>query len=142
MRRTNLQFLIVVPFLLLGCKANDFDLSEGCVVMAQADSGLFSNGPNDNHVVNNVQIDGDCMFIEFSAGGCSGDSWEVELYGSEATTFSEPPQRSIRLSLLDAEECEAWISKSVSFDISDFKVAGGDVLLNLEGYEDLILYPN
>ena len=142
MRRTNWQFLIVVPFLLLGCKANDFDLSEGCVVMAQADSGLFSNGPNDNHVVNNVQIDGDCMFIEFSAGGCSGDSWEVELYGSEAITFSEPPQRSIRLSLLDAEECEAWISKSVSFDISDFKVAGGDVLLNLEGYEDLILYPN
>ncbi len=142
MRRTNWQFLIVVPFLLLGCKANDFDLSEGCVVLAQADSGLFSNGPNDNHVINNVQIDGDCMFIEFSAGGCSGDSWAVELYGSEATTFSEPPQRSIRLSLLDAEECEAWISKSVSFDISDFKVAGGDVLLNLQGYEDLILYPN
>ena len=142
MRRTNWQFLIVVPFLLLGCKANDFDLSEGCVVLAQADSGLFSNGPNDNHVINNVQIDGDCMFIEFSAGGCSGDSWKVELYGSEATTFSEPPQRSIRLSLVDAEECEAWISKSVSFDISDFKVAGGDVLLNLEGYEGLILYPN
>ena len=142
MRRTNWQFLIVVPFLLLGCKANDFDLSEGCVVLAQADSDLFSNGPNDNHLVNNVQIDGDCMFIEFSAGGCSGDSWAIELYGSEATTFSDPPQRSIRLSLLDAEECEAWISKSVSFDISDFKVAGGDVLLNLEGYEDLILYPN
>lgn len=142
MRRKNWQFLFLVPFLMLGCKANDFNLPDGCVVEAQLDNGLFSNGPNDDHVINNVEINGDCIFIEFSAGGCSGESWGIDLYGSEATTFSEPPQRSIRLSLLDVEECEAWISRSVFFDISDFKVPGGDVLLNLEGYEDLILYPN
>ena len=46
------------------------------------------------------------------------------------------------LSLLDSEDCEAWITKEASFEISAFKVPSGDVLLNLEGFDQLILYSN
>lgn len=142
MVKTNWYFLLLIFVIGSGCKSDDFDLSAGCAILAQANSELFNDAPADSHTIDNVQLVGDCIFIEFSAGGCSGDTWEVNLYGSESVLFSEPPQRSIRLSLLDTEECEAAITQSVSFDVSAFKVLGSDVMLNLTGYDELIEYPN
>ena len=123
------------------CGEDDFTLigDINCEVPGIVDQDQFSNESSDGFDIDDVQLDEDCLAILFGAGGCSGDTWELKLLGSEATTFSEPPQRSIRLVLKDDEECEAYIEQIVSFDISDFKVPGGDVILILEGYDEQIL---
>ena len=53
---------------------------------------------------------------------------------------SDPPQRSIRLILKDEEDDDAYVTKTVSFDISGLQVTGGDMILHLEGYDEGILY--
>ena len=80
------------------------------------------------------------MKISFSASGCSGDSWKIELIDAGSVKESDPPQRDLRLSLDNDELCEAFITRELSFNISRLKVEGGRVQLNLSNSNDQILY--
>ena len=124
------------------CGEDDFTLigDINCEVPGIVDQDQFSNASSDEFDIVDVMLDGDCLEIEFSAGGCTGDTWELKFVGSEALDDSNPLQRSVRLILKNEEFCQAIVSKIVNFDISDFKVSGGNVILNLEGYDEGILY--
>ena len=139
MKLSNLFFLFII-FNLFSCKRSDIDLSAGCVLKAQVNDKLFKEGPSDHLMIQNVELMGDCLTIEFGAGGCSGRSWELDLVGTESSTKDRITQRSIRLSLKNPELCEAWFTQSISFDISGLKVSKRDVILNLDGYDTPILY--
>ena len=143
MKKMNVLVLAIGIFF-ASCGEDDFTLIAdiNCEVPGIVDQDQFGNDSSDEFDIVDVMLDGDCLEIEFRAGGCSGDTWELKFVGSEALDDSFPQQRSVRLILKDEEDCEAIISKIVSFDISDFKVLGGDVILNLEGYEDGILVEN
>lgn len=80
------------------------------------------------------------MVIKFTASGCSGDSWEVRLIDSEEVLESLPPQRNLRLSLKNQEDCHAMITKTMSFNLANLKVKGNQVLLNIIHTNDPVLY--
>ncbi len=115
--------------------------SLSCGGKAVIDGDLFANAPSDDLVINTVELNGNCLTMNYSASGCDGASWELKLIGSMATTRSIPPQRPIRLSLKNEELCEAFITREVRFDISDFQIEGMQkVVLNIEGYNSQIVY--
>ncbi|MEB2773710.1 hypothetical protein SYJ56_00230 [Algoriphagus sp. D3-2-R+10] len=128
-------------FQLLSCADGDVNptlsLSELKVLI---DEDAYNSAPTDNLVINSLDIKGDFLTINFSAGGCDGNSWEIKLIDSGGIMESNPPQRNLILSLNNQELCEAYITKEVVFDISELKVSGGKVWLNVTNSDQRILY--
>lgn len=114
--------------------------AKNCDVQTIISSELYSSAPADQLDVNSIEIIGDCLKINFSASGCNGESWELKLIDSEVVMKSNPPQRNLRLSLKDTEECEAYITKTVFYDISNLQLDGGKVKLNLTNSDKSVWY--
>lgn len=112
----------------------------GCDDCVIVDKNLYNKTQTNNYDINEVKINGDCLEIRYSASGCSGSTWEVELIDLGAIAESNPVQRYVRLSLIDREDCEAYITKRASFNIVPLKVDDDELYLNIEGWEDLVLY--
>ena len=102
----------------------------------------YLNAPSDQLTINSLEITENCLKINFGSSGCSGDTWELKFIDSEDILESIPPQRNLRLSLKNEEECEAFITKELSFDISNLQVDGNQVQLNITNSDDEILYGN
>ena len=109
---------------------NDISSCDSTVVI---DSEQFTNTSTDNVTINSFSIENDCLTVNFSAGGCDGSTWITELIDSEQVFL--PPhvglidsnltsQRMLSFVLEDNEECEAFITQEVSFDISTLQVEG------------------
>lgn len=64
----------------------------------------------------------------------------MKLVDSEEIFEFYPPQRNLKLSLSNQEDCEAFITKEMSFDISNLQVDGNQVQLNITNAEESILY--
>ncbi len=137
--------VLVSFFMLLSCRSDD-DGSEDNNNISNCDDTiliskiLFDTAPSDQLFINNLEIIGNCLTINFSSGGCDGNSWEVKLIDSEAILESNPPQRNLRLSLKNEELCLAFITKELSFDISSLRMIGSPVQLNITNSDDTILY--
>jgi len=104
------------------------------------DKNLFDTAPNSALNITKVEIIGDCLSIDFYASGCNGNSWKVKLIDSEAILKSNPPQRNLRLSLENNELCEAVIHKKISFDISELRLTGSEIILNIINSNHQIKY--
>lgn len=122
-----------------------------CDPMNTADSGecdqsieingmKYTDATSDEFAINDVSLSGDCLVINYSGSGCDGDSWELELFDSGEVAESEPLQRFIRLVLNDDEDCEAYITKEISFNISSLKDGNEVFILNIQDYDATILY--
>ncbi|MFD2589166.1 hypothetical protein ACFSQJ_19740 [Croceitalea marina] len=131
--------LAIVVLLVLSC-SNDNGDSNNCEFQTVINDELYRNSPSALLTINDLEISGNCLRIDFSSSGCSGNTWELNLIDSGAILESFPPQRMLRLTLKNEELCEALFTKQLTFDISNLKVDGNTVLLNVEGYEDKILY--
>jgi len=135
--------LISFLFFTVFCCNNDDDNSAqetNCDFITVINDDDYNNAPSDALVINSLDIVDNCLTVNFSAGGCDGSSWEVLLIDSGAILDSNPPQRNLRLSLLNPELCEALITEELSFDISDLQVDGNQVILNVTNSDMSILY--
>ncbi|MDO5976580.1 hypothetical protein [Flavivirga jejuensis] len=100
----------------------------------------YENAASDQLTINNLEIENNCLKINFSSGGCDGNSWEIKLIDSEDILESNPPQRNLRLSLKNEEACLALITEELTFDISNLQIDGNQVLLNITNSDENILY--
>ncbi|TNJ44136.1 hypothetical protein KFZ70_04045 [Tamlana fucoidanivorans] len=140
MKRVLTLFLIGITFLSCSNDDDDNEDSTNCDFKTIISATQYENAPSDELTINSLEINGNCMTINFSAGGCNGNTWEVELIDSGATLKSYPPQRNLRLSLKNEELCEAYITKELTFDISNLQDGGGKVQLNVINSDKSILY--
>ena len=146
-RKTNcikmkkILILTVFGILILSC-SNDDDNgnSSSCDFKTLISEEQYTNAPSGQLTVNSLAIDDNCLKISFSSGGCNGDTWELKLIDSGIILESFPPQRNLRLSLKNEELCEAFITKVLTFDISNLQVDGNQVQLNITNSEENILY--
>lgn len=136
----NLILLALIPILLLGCTNGDEPGPNGCDLGTVISQELYRKAPSDEATINSLEIEGDCMRINFSASGCSGESWKITLIDSGSILESDPPQRNLRFSLDNNELCEAFITKNLTFNIKNLRVEGGRVQLNLTNSGDQVLY--
>lgn len=138
----NIKTLIALIWLILAsCGREAEPESPGiCDQKVMINKGQYKNGPSDLLTIQKAEISGDCLTIRFGASGCDGKSWEVRLIDSGEVLYSDPPQRNIRLSLRNKEMCEAYLTREISFDISDLQVNGNKLLLNLSNSGTQIAY--
>ncbi len=137
----NILILTLIGITILGCsKDNNNEISNNCEFETLISVEQYANAPSDQLNVNSIEINGDCLKINFSSGGCSGNTWELKLIDSEAILESNPAQRNLRLSLKNEELCQAYITKEMTFDISNLQVDGNKVQLNLTNSDENILY--
>jgi len=101
----------------------------------------YENAPNHPISIIDMKIESNCLKIKFSASGCSGDNWIVELIDSGMIAESLPCQRMLRLSLNDIGLCDAYFENEMSFNIEDLQIQGNhSVLLNISGQSILYEY--
>jgi len=123
------------------CEKDNIDTSSAiCDQKLIIDSNLFDSAPNDDFTFNSVKIEGDCMNISFSYGGGCEDT-KVKLIDSDSEGFSLPPTRFLRLSLDDGDNCEAWVTEEISFDLTPVKRGDSRILtFDLKNWDGLLTY--
>ncbi len=136
-----LMVMIIIGLVLVQCDDDEGNSTNSCpdqVIISQND---YETAPADLLTILSMDIDGDCLTINFAASGCDGNSWELKLIDSEAIMESLPAQRNVRLSLKNTELCAAVITEEISFDISGLQLNENDsVILHITNSEDSILY--
>ena len=139
MKKTGLYVLLIS--IILSCSdKNGNNQSDLCDFESIINTEQFQDANVDPLTINSMEIEGDCLKINFSASGCSGDSWILHLIDSGEILESFPPQRNLKFSLKNSELCEAYITKEISFDISNLQAQEGVVQLNIVNSEESILY--
>lgn len=128
-----------------GVKCEDgspvLDYSSACDQNATVDQNLYSNLDSAHFNFVNAQIVDNCLYVEVSSSGCSGDSWEFKLVDSGEVAESLPEQRYLKFQLTNAELCDAVFKKTVSFDLTLLQISGSnEILLNIEGLESSLNY--
>ncbi len=117
------------------------DTRSPCGEYVKVSEQLYASAPEEYGSIEEARITDDCLYIEFGASGCDGDSWVSQLIDSGAIMESSPEQRNIKFSLYNDEECDAYFVREVSFDISPLQISGSNkIFLNLENYETQLVY--
>ena len=135
------MILVLIGITIISCSNDDNNLnSNNCDFETLISADLYENSPFDQLTIQNIEINEDCLKIDFSSGGCDGNTWELKLIDKGDIAESLPAQRILRLSLKNEELCEKLIFKELTFDISNLQIEGDEILLNIEGFNDKILY--
>ncbi len=138
MKQITLFLIVAFPFIFFACEKDETKPKNDRKVIISPE--LYKTAPQDQLTINSVKIEGDSLKINFTSSGCSGDRWDVKLIDSGAISKSIPPYRHLILSLKNDEECDAVITKDISFDIRDLQVEGTPVYIDIEGSDTKLLY--
>ena len=143
MRNHYIIILLLILGTVAGCvQKNDvapfIGLSQSDEIIV--DNDLFTNAPNDAFKLISVQITDNQMTMEVEyAGGCGDVSFK--LIGNEEVMASAPPQRKIRLSLEDNDQCETLLRKTLRFSLTPAQVQDyNELILKLEDWTDPLSY--
>lgn len=100
------------------------------------------NGINtSNYIVTDIQLIGDCLEVAISSSGCEPELWELNLFSVDAFYTVFPLQRSVKIELINNQECLAVFQKTVSFDLTPFQLdVQNELPLNIEGWNEQIIY--
>lgn len=130
----------LVLLVLFTSSCEDEKVTSDCTqpIYLKEESAIIS----DPFQITSAVINGNCLEVEVGAGGCDGESWESNLFVFPLVAESLPPQVSVEFSLKDEELCEAYIRKSFSFDLSGLYSISESVIVNLNGWEELLLLEN
>ncbi|MEO0527951.1 MAG: hypothetical protein AAFZ89_12035 [Bacteroidota bacterium] len=145
------MMFIFIGFLIISCSDNDdqrIDPIGICGVEPSistiVSSEQFETAPSEELTIDHMSIQGDCLIIGFSAGGCNTENWTIRLIDSGNIMESNPSQRTVRLSKGSGEigeiPCLALFTQELAFDISNLRVDGTQVLLNIVNDNNTILY--
>lgn len=88
-----------------------------------------------------IQLNGDCLEVTISTSGCDPEQWELNLYSVDSFYNVYPLQRTVKIELINNQECLAVFQKTVSFDLGPFQLhAQNELPLNIEGWNEQIIY--
>ena len=137
----NILGIVVIGLLIFSCSDTDVIDQDNCDAQVIISSEDYTNASNTGLTINSLEIEDDCLKVNYSASGCDGDSWELELIDSEAVLESFPVQRNLNFSFTNNEACLAFFTKEKTFDISNLQVQDSNsIRLNIENFNNSILY--
>jgi hypothetical protein len=88
-----------------------------------------------------VSINQDCLSISISDSGCSPDNWDINLLTTDAVMESNPPQKNLKVEVLNNEACLAIFQKTKVFDLTPIQNNGdSEIILNIEGWLNPVNY--
>lgn len=121
-------------------KPVDFCSDLNCDKCVLIDREAFNETKTTNYIFQEIKIDGNCLKIKYAAGGCNGRSFEEDLIDSGSIAETATVQRNLKFKLVEDEDCEVLITKEVSFDLTPLQTNNSKILLNIEQWEESILY--
>jgi len=102
---------------------------------------IYDNTTTDNYEIIGAAIKDHILSIIISSNGCSGTTWGVNLIDAGEILESTPPQRVLKIQLINKEACNAIVEKEIQYDISELKESKFNTLvLNLSGWNKTITY--
>ena len=93
--------------------------------------------------VDSLELAGGSLTVYYSASGCDGSTWETYLFdsGDVLSVDTLTDERNLVFSLVNDEECEAYISKFATFDLSPIQTVGdSSILINFFNTGEQLLY--
>ncbi|WP_299521328.1 hypothetical protein [Winogradskyella sp.] len=136
--------LVAMSLLLLNFQCEDDDINlppTDCDRFAIEDNDEYENANSAFFTIIDAEVDGDCLNVEISASGCSGDTWVLQVFSTLDVMESLPVQRNIRAVLTNNEACLAVFTRTFSFDLRNLQVEGeNEIMFNLLDYSEPILY--
>lgn len=139
MNKIFLLIILSLGVLLSACEKED-DNNSSNFNFVIVDANLYNNVSSDEFDLHHAEIIDDSIKITIRYGGGCGDV-EVKLFDSGAIMESLPVQRNIRISFLDNDHCEAYLTEEFSFNLTSVRVDNeNQVVLNLNGWDEQLLY--
>ena len=140
--KTILILFVTSILLITACEDSEIEddvviSQDGTVIISSA---TYKATKTNYYSISNAEIVGDTLRITVSSSGCSGDTWIAKLIDSGAIAESNPVQRFAKISLENIEACASVPSKEFVFDLSLLRVGYDRLSLNLEGWNDGLLY--
>ncbi len=133
--------LLVVMLTMFNACEEDKINESNCDALIALDADKYQNGATDFYTIVHSSIIDNCLEIEYSASGCDGASWTVEMVDAEVVLESFPIQRNLKMLLDNKEACQAVFTKKVSFDLTPIQTESySKIILNIDGYEEPLLY--
>lgn len=121
-----------------GVRISGFQWFTGSEVIVSDE--FYKNAPQDPFRFKKVEMKGDSLIVTVEYGGGCGDA-SFTLVASEAISKSNPPQRNVRLSFKDDDDCEALIKETLIFDLNPLKLEGGSsMIINLMDWDKPLVY--
>lgn len=101
---------------------------------------IFNNTEAVNYEITDVTLSKDFLKVTINSSGCSGNTWVVNLISLLGILKSNPPQRLLKIALINQESCSTEITKSFTFNVKKLKRDHKTIVLNLEKWEKRIKY--
>ena len=132
--------ILVTMLFFIACEDEKGDAKLDCDQTARISASEYPTAPDDPVTIEEVMINKNCLNFRYTATACNGNTWAVELIDSGDVMESQPPRRDIVFVLHNDEECDAIVTKEVSFDVSPLQVDGNSVILILQNTGEEVLY--
>ena len=124
---------IIIILCFISC-SSDEEIT--CELPVLNDRDRYMATETESYSITEARITGNCLEVSLSASGCNGDSWEVELIDAGIKASRPEITRFLKISLINPEDCEAYIHKNYSFRIGGLKEnAEEELILKLEGWD-------
>lgn len=133
----------LVGLLLFSCSEDETTkVNTTCGATAEIiDESSFYAINTTNYTITNVTRNANCLEITISSSGCNPELWEMNLYSTTIFCGTPPIVRPARLKLTNNQLCAAVFQKTISFDLTPFRITGMNQLpIVLEGWNQQILY--
>ena len=123
------------------CDEDNDHLISLCDEPVVVDNSAYETSESAFYTLINAEINGDCLHVNISSSGCNANTWFFNLIDSENIAESMPPQRYLKLELINNEACLAVFNKEQSFDLAPLRITGvNEVLLNIEDFPVPLTY--
>lgn len=133
--------LLLIVLFALGCSSDDDCINQSdCDYQVIVDEQQYANVAISPLTIISLELIDDCLTINFGASGCDGNTWNPQLIDAGIILESLPPQRNLKFAIHNLELCDAYITKEISFDVSNLQVDNSSVLLNITNEDESILY--
>ncbi len=134
-------FSLVLPMIsfFYSCgKSDDMNTRGDCEQSIYIDTLKYNNGPFSNETtISNIELKDDCLNVTFQYGGGCIEDHLIELVWNGSMALSLPPQIWVKIVHDDQDFCEALITKTVSYDISE--ISDGPFIINFETTDTTLL---
>ncbi len=135
-----LSFCFVLFLMNMQCDDDD-SIDSICGLTTVVDNVIYENSESVFYSLVSAEINGDCLEINILSSGCDGGTWVLTLVDSGDIAESIPPQRYLKLVLVNNEACLAIFNKEQSFDLTALRIGGlNEVLLNIEDFTEPLNY--
>ena len=135
-------FICLLFSLFPACSESSSKDYENCDKQSQIISNqAYADLATMNYTITAVALNVNCLDVTISSSGCSGNTWETNLFSTNNLPDTFPLQRNLKLQLIYQEFCLAIIQKTVSFDLTPLQIAGqNQITLNIDGWGQQIVY--